>query len=132
MPIYESAPVSERAEVQLECWSIREADTGDRHFVGVDVETLFGRMSTRIVSFDSRARVGVTASGRRYVLLGRGGSDADAEYVWARVTRALGIKQWRNITPELCPDWQNSMPAAKRLAEGSERKADEGSPDKSL
>ena len=114
MPIYLAVPVNECAEVSLECWSIREAGTGERYFVGFDVVMRDGRVSTRIDSFDARSRIGLTASGRRYRLLGKAGFDRDAEYVWNKVVAAWQLEKWRDVTPELCPDWRNPIPEAER------------------
>jgi hypothetical protein len=109
MAIYESAPVSEVPEVFLERWSIREKENGARHFVGFDVDRQHGRVSTEIVAFDSLTRTGVTSSGRRYHLLGPGGFDGDAEYVWSMVVRVRKIQQWTNVTEMLVPDWRDSL-----------------------
>jgi hypothetical protein len=119
MPIYRSDPVSECDEIELGCWSLRETSTGERYFVGFDVIMRDGRVSTPIVSFDPRTRIGITSSGRRYCLLGRAGFDNDAEYVWNAVVSARNLEGWKDVTPELCPDWRNPIPEAKRVPDGS-------------
>ena len=119
MPIYETAPVSENGEVRLKRWSLRQVDTGERFFVGFDVEMRYGRMSTPIQSFDPRTRIGFTASGRRYVLLGAAGIDTDGEYVWNRVVAVRNVGSWRDVTHEVCPDWRNPVPEAERCSDGT-------------
>lgn len=90
--------------VTLECWSIREFEDGARHFVGYSRDSLDGRVSTKIVELDVEGRTARTASGRRYVLVGPSGSNADAEYVWSRVAKALGGGQaWEDVTEEVAP-----------------------------
>jgi len=39
-------------------------------------------VSSAIASFDFSARTGVTASGRKYMLIGESGRDDDTDYVW--------------------------------------------------
>jgi hypothetical protein len=46
------------------------------------VENRDGRASTPIVSFDPENRICETKSGRRYLLFGPSGFDADGDYVW--------------------------------------------------
>jgi hypothetical protein len=126
MPIYLGSPVSNCDEIRLERWSIREVSTGEQYFVGFDVIMRDGRMGTAIVSFDPRTRIGVTSSGRRYRLLGRAAFDKDAEYVWNRVIEIRDIKDWKDVTPDLCPDWRDSIPEAERIAAGSEPQIGDG------
>jgi hypothetical protein len=90
--------------VHLESWSICRFEGGATHFVGHSRESFDGRVSTEIVEFDVESRTARTASGRRYVLLGPSGYDADAEYVWKRVASALGSGQaWTDVTEQLIP-----------------------------
>jgi hypothetical protein len=114
MTIYQAGPDGEGEEVFLACWSIRQSDIGGRHFLGFNVAEHDGRVSTPIVSFDPRTRTGVTASGRKYHLLGKAGFDKDADYVWGRAAKAWSITSWSDITHELCPDWRNPIPEAER------------------
>ena len=113
MNIYASAPVSENPVVYLERWSIRRTSNETMHFVGFDVESCDGRVSTKIMELDVLRRVGMTESGRRYVLLGPAGFDGDADYVWRWVLSTRGISDWTDITPELIPDWRNPQPALR-------------------
>ena len=104
MSLYLHGAVQENEVVQLAHWSIREFDSGAKYFVGFCLTNSDGRVSTAIVKLDSASRTGVTASGRRYELVGPAGYDRDAEYVWNRVTRTLGKGQkWRDVSSELIP-----------------------------
>ncbi len=118
MALYRSKSVEERPEILLSCWSIRETNSGKRHFVGYDVSHRDGRVSTAIKTFDPGTRIGKTASGRIYKLDGRAGTDSDAEYVWNRVLALWEIEGWRDVTSELVPDWRSHLPLADSAGEG--------------
>jgi hypothetical protein len=96
-------------DVALELWSIRETSKGDRHFVGWNVCNQEGRVSTPIQSLDPIRRTGITASGSRYRLIGRAGHSRDGEYVWNAVVKIRQIDSWRDVTPELVPDWREAV-----------------------
>ncbi len=123
MNIYLAAPVSEAPICFLEHWSIRRTGEGAMHFVGFNVESCDGRVSTRIMELDVLRRVALTESGRRYVLLGSAGYDSDAEYVWRWVVSKRGIAGWTDVTAELIPDWRVPHPAA-----GEESQSEYGLP----
>ncbi|WP_321943311.1 MerR family transcriptional regulator [Paraburkholderia tropica] len=78
-------------------------------------------MSTQIVELDAEARIGRTASGRIYYLVGPSGWSSDGEYVFNRVVEILGGDGgWRDVTAELIPDCRArnpelSLEAAARL-----------------
>jgi hypothetical protein len=110
MSIYASVSVDDDPAISLGAWSIRETDLGSRHFVEFNLPSLDGRGSTPIVSFDAGARTGVTASGRRYVLIGPGGFDKDAEYVWRWAVRQGNIGRWEDVSAKLVPDWRMPLP----------------------
>lgn len=109
MSIYLSAPVEEMPDVVLSCWSIREDNEGLRYFVGFNEITRDGRVSTPIQLFDAEQRIGFTRSGRRYILVGRGGWHEDGDYVWNLVVRAWNLGEWRDVTAELVPTWRTAM-----------------------
>ncbi|WP_193567049.1 hypothetical protein [Paraburkholderia azotifigens] len=96
-------------DVVLKLWSIRETDSGVRHFVGYDVVNAEGRVSTPIMQFDPMTGTGVTSTGSRYQLVGRAGHNRDAEYVWELATKAWDIGSWTDITPTLVPDWRRGF-----------------------
>ena len=110
MPLY----ILDPSHVVPERWSIREReDTGARHFVGFDTVNNDGRVSSPIRVFDPVTRTGSTATGSTYELVGRAGHDRDGEYVWSRVVRIWEIKSWRDVTPDLVPDWRQALPIDK-------------------
>src|SRR5215469_503973 len=109
MSIYLSAGVDDVPQIYLECWSIRQTGTGDRHFVGFNIANRDGKVSSRIIELDCTRRVGVTASGRRYRLLGRAGYNSDAEYVWNWYVKNHHIESWEDVTPVLIPDWRRGV-----------------------
>ncbi|ARL23929.1 hypothetical protein [Burkholderia pseudomallei] len=117
MSIYTGAPVDDEPTITLGAWSIRETNTGNRHFVGFNLASLDGRVSTPIVSFDPGTRTGVSASGRRYVLVGPAGFDRDAEYVWRWAVRAWNIERWGDVSATLVPD--SRLPLSVALGEES-------------
>ncbi|MFM0223008.1 hypothetical protein [Paraburkholderia dipogonis] len=114
MTIHASSSVDDDPVVLLESWSIRESNTGARHFVGFNLAERDGRVSTAIISFDPITRTGVTATGRRYVLVGRAGFDRDAEYVWQWAVRQWRVQKWRDVTAELVADWRQPVQAGQR------------------
>ena len=107
------------SEVHLARWSIRETKDGNRHFVGYNIAYSSGRVSTPIKTFDSESRVGRTASGSTYRLVGRAGFDKDAEYVWNAIRKVWKIEIWRDVTPEVVPDWREPLPLSERGSGGS-------------
>lgn len=113
MSIYTGAPVDDEPTITLGAWSIRETNTGSRHFVGFNLASLDGRVSTPIVSFDPDTRTGVTASGRRYVLVGPAGFDRDAEYVWGWAARQWKVESWEDVSATLVPDLRLPLPVAR-------------------
>ena len=124
MPVFESASVDECPEIMLSLWSIRESSDGRRFFVGRDEDEGLGRVSTAIQSFDPQTRVGISLSGRRYVLVGRGGWYRDGEYIWNLVVKGWELGRWTDITPQLCPDWRVGVPAIPRDEANHEKRGD--------
>jgi hypothetical protein len=100
MPIWNVAPIDEQPEIELRRWRVYETERGERHFVGQSVDTATGRVSSAITEFDSASRTGVTRSGRRYVLLGRPGYDADAMHVWTMWSMLNSVVEAKNVTCE--------------------------------
>lgn len=95
-----SASIAEQPVVWLERWHVLQADNVFRHFVGFSVADQDGRVSTPIVSFNAVERTGITASGRRYVLVGPRGFDEDAQYVWECYSHVFGIKEAVDVSEE--------------------------------
>ena len=117
MPIY-SYPSGEGTDtVWLEHWSIRELN-GVRRFVGYSRATRAGRMSTEIVELDAEARIGRTASGHIYVLVGPKGYSSHGEYVFHRVVESIGPDaSWCDVTDHLIPDCRVDMLTGEAAAE---------------
>ena len=57
-----------------------------------------GRVSSPILSWDQNAMRGVSRSGRIYQLVGRPGTDLDADYVLGRWLKYSGNPEWEDIT----------------------------------
>jgi hypothetical protein len=110
MSIYSTTPVELEPTIYLERWSVRRTDAGDFHLVGFNVAARDGRVSTEVRAFDTVRRRALTASGRRYQLVGPGGYDPDAEYVWNWAVSAWEIDSWTDVTAELVPEWRRSLP----------------------
>jgi hypothetical protein len=124
MPVFGSASVAECPEIMLSLWSIRESADGRRFFVGLDEDEGIGRVSTAIQTFDSQTRIGITLSGRRYVLVGRGGWCSDGEYIWNLAAKGWELGAWTDITPQLCPDWRVGVPAIQSDEANHEKRGD--------
>jgi len=78
--VHQPPAVGDEPVCTLVRWRMIEVD-GQRHCVGWSLEDGEGRVSSPVVTWDSASRSGVTRSGRRYVLCGDPGRDADADYV---------------------------------------------------
>lgn len=126
MTIWKSGSVGDMPEVPLLHWSIRETDSGSRHFVGYNALLREGRVSTAIISFDARTRIGLTQSGRRYLLEGPAGIDSDAEYVWNTVARLWNVESWRDVTSVLVSDWRESRSRTERVKQMGGCDSDKG------
>jgi hypothetical protein len=79
--------VEEEPAIKLYQWQVfsvpgLEGEEREHHFWGRYAGA--GRVSSRIVSFDSESCTGTTRSGRQYKLVGPPGLNMDALYVWDR------------------------------------------------
>ncbi|MFM0366207.1 hypothetical protein [Paraburkholderia sediminicola] len=83
MGIWKSPPVELQPMVFLSRWQVMETSEGFRFFIGHNMETMSGRVTTFILKFDPKTRRGVTRSGRIYELVGDSGVDTAANYLWA-------------------------------------------------
>lgn len=95
--IYKPASIERESGVPLSQWSVRQVQLPadikpTHHFVGFNNNTYDGRVSSPVQAFDEKSRVGVTASGRGYKLLGEPGHNGDAEYVWNHWMSINGVK----------------------------------------
>ena len=100
MPVWRATPVSLQPESTLIRWRVFETERRERHFAGHCVETGEGRVSSAVVAFDSSTRIGVTKSGRRYVLSGGPGYDKEAEYVWGWWAARNSVEEATDVSQE--------------------------------
>ncbi|NIE63051.1 hypothetical protein [Burkholderia sp. Ax-1719] len=120
MSIYSHPPGDGCEVVHLEHWSIRQFENGKRFFVGYSQETRDGRVSAEIVDLDPATRIGRTASGRVYKLVGCSGINGDAEYVFTRVREIIGDGgKWKNVTEALIPECTAKVEQRESLEETS-------------
>lgn len=97
--LYKPAPVEAERGVPLSSWSVREIPDADEpsgvthHFVGRNENSWDGRVSSKIIGFDGKTKVGITNSGRAYELKGPPGGCQDAEYVWNNWMHINGVNR---------------------------------------
>lgn len=101
MPIWKPRSASEVPRIPLARWRILETEDGRRHFVGVDMFDLSGRVSSPIVVFDPATMQGTTQTGRIYELVGRKGSSLNVDYVWARWCEIHEVTSYADVTERL-------------------------------
>jgi hypothetical protein len=109
MPVWSIAPVEACPEVTLASWQVFDvqlpelAGMWSRHFVGYSEEDRQGQVSSPVEAFSPAERAGLTRSGRTYLLSGRPGMGADAEYVWNRWKRIWKVppESVRDVTSEV-------------------------------
>lgn len=89
--VWKTPPTSEQPKINLGRWSVQETETGERFFVGYNIDDREGRVSTPIKSFDPITSDGITRSGRVYHLVGPPGYDEDGAWVWACVCSVRGL-----------------------------------------
>ncbi|AVK72221.1 hypothetical protein BJN34_0200 [Cupriavidus necator] len=100
MAIWKTRPIDEVHEVVLVRWKVFETERGECHFVGTRPGRGTGRVSSAIVEFDARTCVGVTRSGRRYVLEGAPGTSLEGEVTWAGWCQVNRVASYRDVTDE--------------------------------
>jgi hypothetical protein len=83
-------PVGDEPDVELTRWRVLEipsidGEGMDRHLNGSAAHAGDpGRVSSKIISFNSKTMVGTTRSGKKYRLKGIPGCSGDPLYVWDR------------------------------------------------
>ena len=95
--IWQPPSIDTEPTIELRQWSVMELNNGDRHFVGLHYE---GRVSSKIMTYDKETSVGVTRSGRRYLLIGNPGKNADADYVWQYWKVINKVAEYRDVSSE--------------------------------
>lgn len=108
MGIWMAAPVGEQPVIELLQWRILETTPdAERHFVGRNVHSFDGRISSPIQFVDTDRRQGITSSGRVYVLIGPSGGVAVSQYVWDEWCDRHGVSGYTDVTDELFQEnWQ--------------------------
>lgn len=89
---YIRPPVTAEPNVVLTAWRIIELRPGDARFLGQDIRTRDGRISSQIVGFDAQQQTGMTVSGRRYRCGGPPGSTPDADSLLWTYVLACGLE----------------------------------------
>lgn len=102
---------------QLESWSIRRISAGEIFIVGIDIGLNRGCVSAPIAQLNARTRVATTSTGRTYNLIGAAGYNIEGEFAWIRLVHEADFSGWKDVTPELCPDWRNATPESKRQSD---------------
>ena len=90
-------------------WRIFRANGASNHFVGIATNGLV-RTSTDIVQFDASAMIGITLSGRFYLLKGLAGEGDDAaraELAFARWALSFGLHSIQDVTEAFLADPEN-------------------------
>lgn len=100
MAIWNVATVEEDPEITLVRWLVIELPNGDRHFVGHNAAYLEGRVSSKILEWDSQKRIGKTKSGRTYLLEGESSIDDDAAYVFQHWKQVNKVEEFRILKEE--------------------------------
>ncbi len=98
--VHSTAPVDEVPEIELARWAVFQLPDGDRHFVGWNLTEGDGRASSKIVSYNKETKIGKTASGRTYKLIGESGIDMDALYVWSYWKIINNVSDEKNVSEE--------------------------------
>ena len=101
MPVWRPTPVDAAPQLDMRSWMLIRTECGDVHLVGYNVTESEGRVSSPLVAFDVETRTAVTRSGRRYVLIGEPGSNADASYTFAVWCEISQVAHWANVTEEV-------------------------------
>lgn len=104
MPYFFPKPAVDDPVVRLRNWTIKQVAAKDMYFVGYDIHNRDVRVSTRIIELDVSTRSGMTASGRRYKLVGASATYGDSEWLWeTALARRPGSKAWRDVSDEFIP-----------------------------
>jgi hypothetical protein len=92
------ADVTDEPRTTLLRWRVMSTRQRTHHFVGWALEAGTGRVSSYVVAWDPKRKLGRTSSGRLYELRGQPGCDADGAYVWTQWLRAVGVEEGSDVT----------------------------------
>ncbi|CAB3752456.1 hypothetical protein [Paraburkholderia humisilvae] len=101
MPLWRPQSVQEEPEIVLINWSVRRTERGECHLVGMRVDTLTGRVSSAIASFDAHTRTAETSTGRMYRLQGEPGWNTDSADVWQSWCKMYRVASSRDVTADI-------------------------------
>ena len=107
MPIWTIQPIEQGPEVTLVHWQIFEVPfrgftrSWTRHLAGWSCEDRHGQVSSVLRKFDPSSRCFMTASRRKYRVMGPPGFTDDEAYVWAAWKASWRIDEERDVTQEV-------------------------------
>jgi len=78
--------VDEEPHVRLERWGVMRDSSGYR-LVGIHADTQRCRVSSKVVAWDSHARIAETESGRQYHLVGEPNPEIAVQLIWVHTAR---------------------------------------------
>jgi hypothetical protein len=108
--IWKPADILQEPETKLIDWQVYKVYLDQMseytiHFIGYTFgEYGEGRVCSPVIEFDKNTMRGVTRSGRVYELVGKPGSNRDAQYVWHRWLGLNGSPEFVCITNEFWSD----------------------------
>jgi len=106
MGYWKPGTIEEEPNVELQRWKVYEVSSElwpepTRHFVGYNMIFHEGRVSSSIQEFDKTTMIGVTRSGRKYIIKeGTHGYDPDGNYVWGLWCYRNKINNIKDVTNE--------------------------------
>jgi hypothetical protein len=118
MPIWSTASVAEEPVIQLSRWGVARLYQHDSHVdiaFGYRDQARSGRISSPILGIENGTGRLITLSGRRYVLLGDPGIDADGLYVLRMSLRASDTTAEEDVSAA----YWSAMMLARMTAQGS-------------
>jgi hypothetical protein len=118
MPHWHPQSVQEEPEIVLIDWSVRRTERGECHLVGMRVDTLTGRVSSAIASFDARTRTAETSTGRMYRLQGESRWNADAADVWQSWCTMYRVASSSDVTADILAAASKGSSAVDASARG--------------
>jgi hypothetical protein len=111
MPVWSPASVDIEPELSLLSWRVVQTERGERHFVGIRPDTTHARVSSAIREFEMDSMIGVSASGRRYRLVGPPGWTDDSAYLLMAWCLTYDVRTCCDVTAEI-PSSSECTPAS--------------------
>jgi hypothetical protein len=101
MAFWSVAAIEIEPELSLLSWRVIQTERGERHFVGIRPDTRRARVSSAIRELDTHSMTGVSASGRRYRLVGPPGWTDDSAYLLMAWCLKYDVRTCCDVTAEL-------------------------------